>query len=164
QLSEKEDIRLAADGKVTPSTNLPLYKYIIQLGSVAHRASRTIENLIDIFGDIFEIEFVNNLFQLIENANFITQSGDFIKYHVIPKDDETERDKIAETVNESFDPMRLKLMQSCTEFIVKKIYPQSSISIKKFIQFHLLNFYVGYCPEICDLVLEGKRMKVSNST
>jgi hypothetical protein len=161
RLTEEEDIRLSANGKVTPSTNLPLHNYILQLAGATSAASKAIENLIDIFGEIFEIEFVNNLFQLIENANLIIQSGEFIRYQVIPKEDETEKAKIVETVNESFDPLRLKLMQSCTEFIVKRIYPQSSTSIKNLIQFHLLNFYVGYYPEICDLVLEGKRMKIS---
>jgi hypothetical protein len=160
-LTEEEDQRLGAKGMVTPSTNLPLYKYISQLAATTQLASKEIESLIVRFEDIFEIEFVNDIFQLVEDAYFIVQNGIFIRYHVIPKEDETERIKVAEKLNETFDPQRRKLMQVCTEFIVKRIYPQSSTSLKKKIRWHLLNFYVGYNPEICDLILEGKRMKVS---
>lgn len=160
-LTEKEDQRLSAKGMVTPSTNLPMHKYILHVAAATRLGSKGIERLIDRFGDLFGIEFVNDLFQLGDTAYHIVQEGVFIGYHVMPREDEAEKIEIAERVNERVDPLRLKLMTACTDFIVKRIYPQSPTGLKDKIRWHLLNFYVGYNPEICDLVLEGKRMKVS---
>ena len=160
-LTEKEDQRLGAKGMVTPSTNFQMHKYILHVAAATRLGLKGIERLIDRFGNLFGIEFVNDLFQLGDIAYHIVQEGVFIGYHVMPREDEAEKIEIAERVNERVGPLRLKLMTACTDFIVKRIYPQSSTSLKKKIRWHLLNFYVGYNPEICDLVLEGKRMKVS---
>ena len=159
-LTEEEDIQLRAKGIVTPSTNLALDRYIVQVVIATQSSLREIESLIDKFGDLFGIEFVNDLFQIGEIGYFIIQDGQFIRYYAKSRDDDVERMKTAEKVNETFDPTRRKLMEACAEFIVKRIYPQSSSDLKGKIRFYLLNFFVAYYPEISDIVLEGQRMRI----
>ncbi|MFW9890052.1 MAG: hypothetical protein ACFFER_17855 [Candidatus Thorarchaeota archaeon] len=163
-LTEDEDIRLREKGIVTPSTNLPLDRYILQLASATESASREIESLVDRFGDLFDIEFVNALFQLGEIGYYIVQDGVFIQTYAKSNRSEQERAEVAEKVNETFDLRRQMLMKACTDFIVTRIYPQSSSSLIGKIRFYLLNFFVAYYPEICDQVLEGKRMKIPKRT
>ncbi|MFQ5833144.1 MAG: hypothetical protein ACE5H4_10605 [Candidatus Thorarchaeota archaeon] len=160
QLPEEEQLRLRAKGMVLPATNFPLDKYILQMAARVQLSSKEIENLIDRFGDLFEIEFLNDLFQLGEIAYYIIQDAIFLKSQAHREKDETVLIRVAEKVNETFDLHRLKMMQSCTKFIVERIHPQASTDLQAMIRWHLLNFYVGYYPEICDLVLKGTRMKI----
>ena len=160
-LTEEEDLRLRAKGMVTPSSNLPLDRYILQVVNAIQFASKDINGLIDRFENLFEIEFVNDLFQLETIGHRIVSDGEFIQHRFFSKKDEGERIIIAEKLNEIFDPMRQQLMKLCTKFVVKRIYPQSSSDLKELIRFYLLNFFVAYYPKICDLVLKGKRMKIS---
>ena len=161
-LTEEEDLRLRAKGMVTPSSNLPLDRYILQVVNAIQFASKDIMGLIDKFENLFEIEFVNDLFQLEATGHRMVSDGEFMQHRVFSKKDDGERIIIAEKVNETFDPMRQQLMELCTEFVVKRIYPQSSSVLKGLIRFYLLNFFVAYYPEICDLVLNGNRMKISS--
>ncbi|MFW9798542.1 MAG: hypothetical protein ACFFE2_16000 [Candidatus Thorarchaeota archaeon] len=160
-LTEEEDLQLRAKGIVTPSTNYPLDRYLLHIAITTQSAIRLLGQLVDRFWDLFEIEFVNDLFLIAEIASRIVEDGIFVQNQVKIEKNEAVRIKVAEKVNETFNLFRLQLMRFCTEFIVKRIYPLSSIELKQLIRFHLLNFHVHYNSRLCDLVLDGKRMKPS---
>ncbi|MFW9843000.1 MAG: hypothetical protein ACFFEV_00310 [Candidatus Thorarchaeota archaeon] len=160
-LPEKEDLLLREKGIVTPSTNLQLDKYLLHIATITHSAIRNIEQLIGQFGDLFEIEFVNELFQLGEIGYYLIQDGGIIKHHIIPIKDDEKRIECAETIFKTFDPLRKQLMKACTIIIVNRLYPLSSPSLQNKIRFYLLNFFTAYYPKICDTILNGKRMKIS---
>ena len=160
-LPEKEDILLRKKGIVTPSTNLQLDKYLLHIAIIVDFAIKNIEQLLDQFGDLFEIEFVNEFFQLGEIGYYLVQDGEIVKYHLTPIKDNTKRIEYAETIFKTFDPLRKQLMKACAILIVNQLYPLSSPSLQGKIRFYLLNFFTAYYPEICDIILKGKRMKIS---
>ena len=159
-LTKEDEIQLAAQGKVTPATNLPLHRYLVRLSDVTQHAVREIERLVDRFGGLFEPEFTNDLFQITEMGHHLIESGLFVKEWALSETDETRLRQVAERVNETFELVRRMLMRQCTLFVVKRLYPLANPNLQGLIRFHLLNFYVGYFPEICDIILRGERLPV----